>query len=420
MDLFMLGFLVWSTCGIILLTWRLWSRKGWVLSTNKIMIGLSLGFVVPMLILATAMGMSIDAISNSLSSENRTMLFVGICPGIAVLAFGFLLFIIWLGLRKYTLFVFNASADDVADCVVQTLQSHELEYVEEYPKFVVSREDLVISLVDNFSWVMVGVSNKAQFLAWKVVEQDIAHRVEHKRALRRSLLPYPLLMSLPQLLVIPFEFFFPSFKIALFGENETFISSFFETLIWKDLLFHPLLILFSIFFLALGLRLVFGRPLVFRFNAVLPFFVLIIILAFIVMTIEFGLGWPTIGLFLSDIVLLLWIADLPCIITASNISQPLILDAFQTVFNRNNVHFLRRYSKLYLPRLNRVITVHPNKGNLDASNLIIEGKDNRPAFNRLLNEVLSEIKTQRTKQFNLRAIFYIIVGLLPIFYFLLK
>lgn len=419
-SIFMLGFYVWWLCGVTLLVWRLWSRKGWVLSTNKILFGLLLGFAVPMLFLATAMGMSMDAISNSLSSETRMTFFAWVCPGITALAFVFSFFIMWLALRKYALIVHNASADDVADCIAQALRKQKLEYGEEYPRFVVSDTDVVITLVDSFSWVGIEVANKAQFPTWKALEQDIAHGMKDKRALRRSFLVYPLLMYLPQFLVLPLTMFFPSFKITFFDENRTYISSFFETLVRKGLFFPPLLILFSVFFLALGLRLVFGKPLAFRFNTTLPFFTLIIILAQIVMAVEYGIGWPTIGLFLSDIGLLLWIADLPSIVIASNTTQPVILEAFQTAFQRNNVHFSQRRSMLYLPRLNRIITAHPNKGNPDWINLIIEGRGNKLEFNNLLNDALSELKKRRIRRFNARGIIYIVIGLLPALYFLFK
>jgi hypothetical protein len=227
-------------------------------------------------------------------------------------------------------------------------------------------------------------------------------------------------MYLPQFLEMPLTMFFPSFKITLFDENGTFISSSFEALVRKGLFFPPLLILFSVFFLALGLRLAFGKPLVFRFNATLPFFALSIILAQIVMTVEYGLSWPTVGLFLSDIGLLLWIADLPSIMIASNTSQPVILEAFQTAFQRNNVHFSQRRLRLYLPRLNRIIAVHPNKGNPDLINLVIEGRGNKLEFNNLLNDALSELKKRRIRRFNARGIIYIIIGLLPALYFLFK
>lgn len=419
-SIFMLGFYVWWLCGLTLLVWRLWSRKGWALSTNKILFGLLLGFAVPMFFLATATGVSMDAISNSLSSETRMTFFAWICPGITALAFVFSFFVMWLVLRKYALFIHNASADDVADCIAQALRKHKLEYVEEYPKFVVSNTDAVITLVDSFSWVGIEVSNKAQFSTWKALEQDIAHGMKDKQALRRSLLIYPLLMYLPQLLVMPLEFFFPSFKINLFGESGTYIKSAVDFLLQKGLPGATRLILFSVFFLALGLRLVFGIPLVFRFNATLPYFVLILILAQIVMIVEYGLGWPTVGLFLSDIGLLLWIADLPCIVMASNTSQPVISESFQAVFQRNNVHFSQRRSKLYLPRLNRIITVYPNKGNPDLISLIIEGRGNKLEFNKLLKDAFLELKKQRIQRFNPRGIVYIVIGLLPALYFLFK
>jgi hypothetical protein len=70
--------------------------------------------------------------------------------------------------------------------------------------------------------------------------------------------------------------------------------------------------------------------------------------------------------------------------------------------------------------LNRIIAVHPNKGNPDLINLVIEGRGNKLEFNNLLNDALSELKKHRIRRFNARGIIYIIIGLLPALYFLFK